>query len=599
MDLDNLRKLYELYEDLTEALSPSDVQQLSQAAWLLWEKHSDLKHKLAIRMQIIKARTERIKLFDTQNKRIHDWIEKTEKNICQQEESLPDLVFRMNNVYKNDIENKQKDLMSLHKLKEQIAEDQWQEVEDISEKLNETKTKYENLKKSFETRLSKLTEIHDSQLSLETELQEVSKWLAEIETKLNEPLPILGLSPTSRENNEMRMNELETEIKENTDKVCTTVDKGKTLLNDIHKSSNDHFKISNDIDDIESRWENLCTINAKRREKSDEAWNKLQQFIEQYRTLNDWLDARLSINTFGITQIKLADCKTLQKDLDNIMMDLNDSLNTLDEFNSLYCDLTKTGKLDENGKIKEMHSDINEKWEKLSSLTKTNIKHLAEKKDTFESYFGFHDQEMTWIRQIDAQLTEIQYSSSLEDEIKIKRLIEIQTFIEGRKVKIDNLLATSTEVLNQCNEDDNQCITSSVQELTLLHDDVQQRLSKLLDDLCVDENKHQDQNIQVDTLKFEQDRSVQADTLSLQIPDSGVYLSNITSPATPDELPDLEKDVPVEISLSELDDKSPADVRILLDETIHKCKEQIPNVEDSLEITDDVSFLVIFFNQIF
>ena len=35
MDLDNLRKLYELYEDLTEALSPSDVQQLSQAAWHL------------------------------------------------------------------------------------------------------------------------------------------------------------------------------------------------------------------------------------------------------------------------------------------------------------------------------------------------------------------------------------------------------------------------------------------------------------------------------------------------------------------------------------------------------------------------------------
>ena len=121
-------------------------------------------------------------------------------------------------------------------------------------------------------------------------------------------------------------------------------------------------------------------------------------------------------------------------------------------------------------------------------------------------------------------------------------------------------------------------------------------MSKLLDDLCVDESKQHDQNIQVDTLKFEQDRSVQADTLSLQIPDSGVYLSNITSPATPDELPDLERDitVPILISSSELNEKSQDDIRILLDETIEKCRDQIPNVEDSLEITDDVSFLVNF-----
>ena len=46
----SLKQLEGLQEELSEALAPSDVKQLSQKMWLLWQKHSDLKHKLSIRL---------------------------------------------------------------------------------------------------------------------------------------------------------------------------------------------------------------------------------------------------------------------------------------------------------------------------------------------------------------------------------------------------------------------------------------------------------------------------------------------------------------------------------------------------------------------
>jgi len=123
-------------------------------------------------------------------------------------------------------------------------------------------------------------------------------------------------------------------------------------------------------------------------------------------------------------------------------------------------------------------------------------------------------------------------------------------------------------------------------------DDVNTRLLKLLNDFCCDEVLHQDQNIQVDTLKFEQDRSVQADTLSPHIPDSGVFLSNITSPSTPDYLAQLESDDLHEgVSLPDLSEKSEEQISGELNRNILECSDHIRNLEETLDISDDLPYV--------
>ena len=144
-----------------------------------------------------------------------------------------------------------------------------------------------------------------------------------------------------------------------------------------------------------------------------------------------------------------------------------------------------------------MHSAINEEWERLSSETVNSIKRIAEKDDNFESFAALHEREMTWLRQIDAQLTEVQFSSGLDDEEKRRKLRELVQSVELRMTKIEEVKMMSSDVTEQCNSADWENIDRSVQALINLSSDVKQRLQKLLEELCVDDMNIHHQNIQV------------------------------------------------------------------------------------------------------
>ena len=159
----------------------------------------------------------------------------------------------------------------------------------------------------------------------------------------------------------------------------------------------------------------------------------------------------------------------------------------------------------------------------------------------------------------------------------------------------ENIEKSAKKLLYLCTELDSENINVAMNELQIIQDDVNTRLLKLLNDFCCDEVLHQDQNIQVDTLKFEQDRSVQADTLSPHIPDSGVFLSNITSPSTPDYLAQLESDDLHEgVSLPDLSEKSEEQISGELNRNILECSDHIRNLEETLDISDDLPFVVKF-----
>merc|ERR1719195_1267305 len=156
--------------------------------------------------------------------------------------------------------------------------------------------------------------------------------------------------------------------------------------------------------------------------------------------------------------------------------------------------------------------------------------------------------------------------------------------------KIEEVKMMSSDVTEQCNSADWENIDRSVQALINLSSDVKQRLQKLLEELCVDDQNIHHQNIQVDTLKFEQDRSVQADTLSLPVPDSGVFLStNISaSPGTPDHLPELERDDP---PVTGLEDKTETELTNEMDQIIEDCKNHLQDIEKNIESSNDKRFL--------
>ena len=124
----SLKQLEGLQEELSEALAPSDVKQLSQKMWLLWQKHSDLKHKLSIRLQILKVKTERVELFNMQHSHFSEWLKKTEQKLRKNDDNIVDLLTRYENIYKDEIDLKGKELQILNHLRDQIIEEKGQNI---------------------------------------------------------------------------------------------------------------------------------------------------------------------------------------------------------------------------------------------------------------------------------------------------------------------------------------------------------------------------------------------------------------------------------------------------------------------------------------
>ena len=594
----SLKQLEGLQEELSEALAPSDVKQLSQKMWLLWQKHSDLKHKLSIRLQILKVKTERVELFNIQHSQFSEWLKKTEQKLRKNDGNIVDLLTRYENIYKDEIDLKGKELQILNHLRDQIIEDKGQNIEEVFSKVSEVNSQYQKLKDLLASRQSKLSELLESQLKLETKLSELKLWMSDFEKKVQCPWKFTAVNPEEKKKLDDMLVDMERKIKQNSERVSLVLNQGEMLLSDNDspgKMSPDIYKIQKDLIHIECRWKNLCSNINQRREENHSTWIQLQNYDAQFKHLKSWLDQKVAATAYNIQTIKLNDCQSTQKQLDEIMQELKESLTSLDEFNSFYCTLAKEGKLDDEGELKKMHLMINEQWDKLSNETLSKIEAVNEKQNTLKSIEGSQNREMTWLRQIDAQLTELQYSRSMDDESKEKKLMEIQNNFETRKSKIESIKNITNDISDQWNQEDSKSIYEDVQALVSLHSDVEARLKKLLDDLCIDDLKHQsDQNIQVDTLKLEQDRSVQADTLSLPYLDSGVYISSITSPApeTPDDLPELESDDPNDDTLPDLTNKTQSQIREDLDQNLENCNEHINSLDESMEITDDIEFLV-------
>jgi len=720
-----LEALNLVQEELKECVSPSDIKQTSQKAWLLWQKQADLKHQLAIRMQQLESRSALLDLFRIQHARFMDWTKRMESHLQERDAGIQNLIYRFETDYKGEIDAKEKELSWLKKVKEQLCSVSLQEQKEVEEAINIANSRYEFILNFYTTKLAKLKDILAAQMRLEVELRELKLWISEFENKLNEPWRFKGIGLEEYKDNLKAHSDIEKKINKNSEKVSTILNQGEILLSDFDNpsASPDTYHIQNDMANVELRWKNICFKTSERKRINNETWEQWQLYLEQYKTLMKWLEKRLSITKFDIAAIKVADCKEKQKELDRIMTDINQNLNTLDEFNSLYCLLAREGKLDENGEIKKIHASINDEWEGLTDKAISHIKKLAEKYDRFEAFIALKEREITWLRQLDAQLTEIEISSAMDDDEKRTKLQEIKKILHQRTANLDNAKTIAGEISTNYGEDDKSNVNKNIEALNFLYNDVEARLTRLLDDFCVDESethlrlivhrarnltnkgmfgkvdpyviikygneKHQSptinnsqnpewkyeadldiipdaqeisfevfdedygkddplgvasinisdisgimklnekwialkncksgeilisakyhsgvqtatQNIQVESLKFEQDRSVQADTLSPQIPDSGVFMSTSVASAgtstsfgvgTPDDLvPEIEKDeIDVTKPLPDLNTSSKDQLIKELDKMIIDCKRNVENLELSLDITEDQEHLL-------
>ena len=638
-----MQSLSSCQEDLSDALSPSDLKILGQKSWLLFQKIADLKHKLALRLQELHTRNEKIELLQKQIQWMLTWIQTITSKVETKGIGVDNMVSRLENIHMTEIELILKSFNSMLTNLDQIKEENGDNELDLEKSCEDVRNKYEQLITLLEHKITKLKEIQSCKLDTETRLQEANIQLKNLQELLNESWKI---KLTDKNLDDEIINKIKKEQKnlENCSKAVKSQEELLILLNDQLCDLNG---IKHNIAIFVEKCSRTNAYASDKINLMEGTWQKVDQFIEQHKTLNDWIELKLSISKYDITKINLAACNKMQQDLDQIMIELEEASN-LDEFNSLFRSLASEGKLDDDGKIKQMHTYTIQQWEKLITASSNSVKNLSEIQTNYKKLESNVKVEMTWLRQLDARITEQQYSSSIEDDDKRKELTLAQESLSERVIQINDVQKSYEEMLKDYPE--SSSLIAMGQELQTLLNDVKERLSRLLDDLCVedcdtkepivrilkvddhiqqegreeelitqsvnikddDNNKeHQveksdnyenqsqdqvklDQNVQVNTLKFEQDKSVQADTLSLSltptIPDSGFYTM---SQATPVDIPELEAYENDEDSLDDnLDNKSSDKLLLELDEELEECKNKLDAIEDGIELNDDTTSMV-------
>ena len=303
----SLKQLEGLQEELSEALAPSDVKQLSQKMWLLWQKHSDLKHKLSIRLQILKVKTERVELFNMQHSHFSEWLKKTEQKLRKNDDNIVDLLTRYENIYKDEIDLKGKELQILNHLRDQIIEEKGQNIEEVISKASEVNSQYQKLKDLHASRQSKLSELLESQLKLETKLSELKLWMSDFEKEIRCPWKFTVVNPEEKKKSDDMLVDMERKIKQNSERVSLVLNQGEMLVSDNDspgKMSPDIYKIQKDLIHIESKWKNLCSNINQRKEENHSTWIQLQNYDAQFKHLKSWLDQKVAATAFNIQAIK-------------------------------------------------------------------------------------------------------------------------------------------------------------------------------------------------------------------------------------------------------------------------------------------------------
>ena len=468
-----LESLAALQEELKECVSPSDIKQTTQRAWLLWQRQADLSHQLALRIQELEGRSALLQLFWTQHGRFLEWTETITQRLERSD------VSGLTTGLRAEVASKEQEIGWLERAGSHVEGRDRQEVEEAAARAT---TSYQAVLELLETLLARQRNSQSAEMAFNTELNILKQWLADFEARARTPADLRGTSEKEYKEAKERQAALDREINQESGRVSTVLNDGEVLLLSLPS-----VQLAVQLTEVEEAWKLVCSLTSSRGEELEEVWERWQQVVVPGTRLVTWLDSRRQEVEVTLAEVKQGESRERQKQLDIVMADIINRTDKLEQFNALYADLAKEGRLDEYGELKALHDKVNKDLSTLSTNTTSLIRSLADRLSQFESLLQEKESEMILLRQLDAQVTEVQVSSKMEDEEKRRRLGLSEKDLRERTVNLEQIMKRTFDVKKIIHMDDAVTLDSNITELSVLHEDIKARLLRLMDDLCVEE----------------------------------------------------------------------------------------------------------------
>ena len=437
----------------------------------------------------------------------------------------------------------------------------------VAEKADETERMWNEVKSLWQLRQSRIEEAKAEAKRLGDDLSELREWIKELEKKANRPVSVLDTSEKEFKKKRKEYLDLQKRVKKKAAKaeqVMNRCDKffgGQEVINngfDVLRTTNANLR---------KRWVGLCAKAKQRPEELDKLWEDWNKFNSDYDKLQGWLlertEALHRLDTGSENgTVPYQELESIGNQLEAMKAEQESRLGELDSLNDQYCDMAREYRLDTSDDLKTKFIKANNDWEDLSYEIEAMLKRLRHGRQLYENYRSIREREMNWLCQMDAQLTELEVSSTMPREERRTELARLRSEMEGRNPRLDQVVESGTHLVQRSQSDrDAEHIEDLSAGFADLRADVGERMYKLVDELQPTEDDFVQEDdealvgassaplppisvntsVQVSTLKFERDTGSQTlltQSVTSSVPDSGIGigLAASVSPAATDDL---------------------------------------------------------------
>ena len=106
----------------------------------------------------------------------------------------------------------------------------------------------------------------------------------------------------------------------------------------------------------------------------------------------------------------------------NAQRKIHENLSSLENINKQYRRLAREGPTDASGTLKTMMQDANDRWDKLQGQMSVILRQLRHSSSIREDFKKTKESLLSWLTEIDMQLTNIDHLSSMDVQTKLREM---------------------------------------------------------------------------------------------------------------------------------------------------------------------------------
>ncbi|KAI8785249.1 nesprin-1, partial [Biomphalaria glabrata] len=429
---------------LSKLIQTEDMNILRQRITLLNKQWEELQQQTQLREQRLTEALYRWTNVNQDIQSLTEWIDAMAMKITStQDIQVEELLNKLEKDYKEAMEKKEVEKNEIvSKGKHLIRISSEIRASDIEQKVLRLEEKWEHLQSLMDFRHRKLKETVLAVKQLDASMKNLSQWLSSVEQELS-----CGLAYKETNLREIQIKleankDLQKEIESHGTGVSAVLNLCEVLLHDTDAcpTETEFTALQHARKNLEKRWRNICTLSPQRRTRLEETWQMWQKFQNDCQRFSDWLtqaerdvrDSELEIPNVRVAKVEIMKYENLQRNV-------HDHLGDLEQINRHYCQLAKEGRTDMDGSLRVKMTDLNNRWDLLQQRVTEIMKKLKKSANILEDFETTRSSLMTWLRQVELQLTEIEDITNLDLEGKVTQLRNIEDEIHTLRHRMEYL----------------------------------------------------------------------------------------------------------------------------------------------------------------